>query len=379
VRVIYVHGVSEREQDSGSTSRWLRRNRRFKSLVADRIGQPFDAIAPAAWGDLRPIVRVPEEGFDAYTEFGEPDTESHNTIADDLADSLISARLDDARFDPAALLEGIYLRAVASGAYGPTHQDELAIENAIASLANSNRKIESDITERSTLEIIETVFALADEEFSTCDSYAEFAPKISLRSIGGTFRRLVSAAEGTARDFSIGTLRKTRRQARAALGLRWADIVWYVGSEANRAAAKSKVLSKLKVAAESIAKKEPIIVLGHSLGGLIAYEALMSVEGRKLLNQAEAPWLFIPLGSQLPVYEQIGVLDAPSPTEVDAHELKLKNIVDVEDPLGFQFGENSIDRPIRTGMTPLLSHTSYLSSAIAMNAIAAAIRESLDI
>ena len=58
MRVIYIHGVSERKSDPAYREKLKNLGNDFDSLVAEELGFRMEPISDAPWGDLRPTVEL---------------------------------------------------------------------------------------------------------------------------------------------------------------------------------------------------------------------------------------------------------------------------------------------------------------------------------
>ena len=105
MRVIYVHGVSERRDEVGYRERLKRRGESFSTIVADPLGHNVSLFTDAPWGHLRPKITLGEE---TYGTEKETEIVDHFTAED--------FRTDDRQLDAAAYFEAAVLRTFATHA-----------------------------------------------------------------------------------------------------------------------------------------------------------------------------------------------------------------------------------------------------------------------
>lgn len=101
------------------------------------------------------------------------------------------------------------------------------------------------------------------------------------------------------------------------------DILVYLKDSPLRTEIRAEVVDKINVAfAAAKAKNEPLILIGHSLGGVILYD-LLSSPGQSGLADGFKADMLVTVGSQVGVIEEFKLYDSSSP----AYSSELKNKV----------------------------------------------------
>lgn len=343
MRVVFIHGVSDGSRSVGYNERLQEIDRLFRTEVVGKLTKPRQ-MAPLydiSWSQMRPDARL-QVGPRArnYERLGPGDDGMNDDFA--LADYVAPSG--------AASLAAIYEAALFRTS-GLTDED-IAV----------GRRVALDLLGRAALQLQGDSLAQANIVRAQLEASAQQATGQHETMDESTFRRTVRRVN----DAVLNTVQKgvelvgvrPRDWVAREMAGRWLDIVWYFG--AGRANVQKEVLQKLDVVARGT-DGDPIVVLGHSLGGLIAFEALNSDDfrDRYKLHQ-KAKWILLLFGAQIPMYSDIGVTPNADFRAHLNHIGRYKNIVDKNDPLGFAFGDDQVDLVVTTGVNTLKAHSSYL-------------------
>lgn len=380
MRVIYVHGVSDGPtkdeftenkvspnkiwtDPNGYYPRLKKRFDTFKTIVTSELDDwvADDGYTDAAWGHLRPLIEDRTRGGKArFERFGDLPA----SLAESGSEKLHweDYETNDGLMNAAAALDAIQLRTTSL-----SDKEKRAIHHTILELSGDTPNNETGTfvrvampTANETMEDI--VRRLSDAAPKSTQSPYETFDENGRRSWMKTILDYLqkgtdSVSRMRARDWSSRELAK-----------KWADAIWYIAP--GRDVVLNKVLDDFAAQADKARKDEAIVILGHSLGGLIALEALnhKNFESRKLHEKCR--WILLLFGAQVPIYHQLGVTpNLGMKGYFDGQRGAYRNIVDRNDPLGFFVGQPSatdVDVEVVSGINVLDSHSSYFDSPIVM-------------
>ena len=160
------------------------------------------------------------------------------------------------------------------------------------------------------------------------------------------------------------------------LGVRWADAIWYVGG--GRDKVQKLVIEGLERLSRSMNPNEPVVVLGHSFGALVAFEAINSDAFRDRGLHKRANWALLCLGAQVPIFHQLEIVNREKFRPELLGRAKLRNLIDVNDPLAFSMHDEGSNIRFLSGAGIVLSHAAYLDSPAALVRVREALRSMLD-
>lgn len=361
MKVIYIHGVSERESHSSYQPRMRRREQLFIETVAKPLNLECHEILSAGWGHLRPEIRLSRLQETNFVTFSALSIDRFQELPDyplDFRDYLVTGGLAAAPY-----VETCLLRSLEQNSNAIPEADIDAVQNWIADLAERSAIISAP----GAADKPDKVLAKIRDEFppeTTSPLFVKFG------SSKGVVLKLLDFMRDKLSDATNDMLTPVKERAQVELAIRWADAIWYVGGP-GRKTAQSYVLKKFEEAAEDATGEELFVVLGHSLGGLVAFETINSDAFLEKKLQERGRWVLIALGSQLPVYQALEVLKSGRFRSELNHRAAFRNIVDANDPLGFHFADTEIDLQTRSGVNFVSSHMSYLDSVIALRDVRA--------
>jgi hypothetical protein len=341
MHVIYVHGVSERPNTNEFSDRIVLRQKKFLHFVANAVNRHVTTFDAAEWGDLCPHVPFrTKSGQTLSTESELPSTSA--LVWEDF--------VTDGQLNAAAFLEAALLRNGALDDDRRIEVDDLIAEldrrSAVVPLPNQGERV-ADVLDR----IAEELPHMGESE----------AQRLGLAS--AIIGEIAHAVDMAAAPFGV----KLRDVAAQELAARWMDIVWYFGR--GRKEVGIRILDRFDQITRQL-PDEPIIVLAHSLGGFIAHDAISSTAFRERGLVRRGPWFLCCLGSQLLIYEKLGLMCGPMNLPPELHDrVWFRNIVDRNDPLGFAIDDLAIDTNVLSGLDFLSSHSSYLDSTIVLRAV----------
>jgi hypothetical protein len=353
MRVIYVHGVSERYDDPGYKNLLNRRRKSFVKLVADPLGHNVSLFTDAPWGHLRPKLQLGEETYSTSV-----DDEVNDTFTPQ------DYRIQDGQLDAASYLEAAVLRTSLDA------EDFHSAQEMIRFLSDFGVSISFPTTGEQPHETLARIRDIASSQVPKAgESYA----------IPGS--EFVSTVIDRMKTKTNLVLRPRDWIARE-MARRWVDVVWYVGSSPNpttgtlsgREQVRTRVLDSFDERTRGI-DDEPVVILGHSLGGLVSFDAINSKEFQDRDLHRRAKWVLLCFGSQLPIYRQLQIVAAHRFNSRLNGVARFRNLVDVNDPLGFLMNDAIVDREIRSGVNVASAHSAYLDSAVALGAARRELKE----
>lgn len=355
MHIIYIHGVSERP-DSYEFDRTLRlRRQTFASFVTKRLDRGIVSFEAAGWGDLCPRLDLGGRGqrlgqHASNVAFTDPvrwqDFMSREGYLK-AAPFLEAGLLRDATLDDSTIKEGMDL---------------------IDDIAEADISVLPPAPAETTSEIVARIAATRPSASDGRRAQSlDIGSNRVLNALARSLELAVTPFGGRPRDVIA-----------SELATRWIDIVWYFGR--GRAEVRARIIQRF---AEITRKQpdEPVVVLGHSLGGFIAHEAITSPAFIERGLADRGPWILFCLGSQLTIFDRIGLMERGVRLSRDlASRVRYRNIVDPNDPLGFKVeigDEPEIDVPVQSGTNFLSAHGTYLDSPIVLGKIRTELRRLL--
>ncbi|MFZ1219780.1 MAG: hypothetical protein WAO00_10830 [Chthoniobacterales bacterium] len=162
-----------------------------------------------------------------------------------------------------------------------------------------------------------------------------------LAAVAAKFKNAVKHAAGTVLDrtgdfASTKLLGWTRQSLNANLGRFFGDVFIYFntrGPKENPGPIPKIILKAFEDATQAGPPEEPLVIIGHSLGGVISYDLLTHFAPREVD-------LFVTVGSQVPHFEELKLFrssdkNIPSPAQklapVPPHLRRWINVFDVVD------------------------------------------------
>lgn len=347
MRVIYVHGVSEREEDPDYRPKLAKLGQDFQELVAHRLGYRMETIQDAPWGQLRPQVKLPKAGKNGEFEVFDAGVESP------LEPLQLTDYLNDkGEVNAGAFMESLLLRDHSLSDLELSAGQKYAIDLHERGVAISLGDANNDIGRAAEL----LIAAMPSEKFSPHESFDGQSFGDMAKS---AFKKALDKVQSGAEYIGLRPRDFVSRQ----LLMRWLDIVWYIGPGGFDV--QKKIISDFDRITRGNTDHVNV-VLAHSLGGLISLQAMNSdMFGTKGLDK-RGRWILLCFGSQLPVYLQLNILGNKNFVGSAAGVANYRNIVDPNDPLGYLLGDKEIDAEIKTGANTYHSHTEYLRSKIAL-------------
>lgn len=180
---------------------------------------------------------------------------------------------------------------------------------------------------------------------------------------------LVGPAIDTAGDFaSTKLLAYSRQPLNGILGRFFGDVFIYLstrGDGAGPGLIPAKVLVDLDAAAaEAVAQDEPLIIIGHSMGGVIMFDLLSSFRPNLACD------LFVSVGSQVAHFEEMKLylgsdkaVTAPNKARTPANIKHWINVYDEVDIFSYAckpvFDRVDIDAPYDTQTYVVKAHSAY--------------------
>ena len=324
VQLLFVHGVATR-----TTAKYdiecANRDLLFRTaLFKDK---PLDIYAPR-WGDFVPeipsVIFERPSGVVAYSGIGE-DSNSAGTLGvgtDDVASSRVA---ELAQRDGTAALDAILTTLVEMR----EDEGELLTDEDIAMFARATDHDETS----SPFPDMQSDGDLAGHLESEGDaSYGIDIGGAISSAIAAVGDRLQNAASGAVFDAARGYISP-------AVGRFLGDVFVYLNPGALRDEIRECIREKLLEAwAVAQQKNEPLVIIGHSLGGVILYDMLSSPASVNLPSDLKVAAL-LTVGSQPGLFQSLNLFDVkhtpntknPAPECVQAW----LNIFDPIDPFGF--------------------------------------------
>ncbi|MDQ0462838.1 hypothetical protein QO010_000586 [Caulobacter ginsengisoli] len=324
VQMVFVHGVATR---SGPAYDQEERNRDalFKQVLFQ--GAPLNIRSPR-WGDLVPAMSngggsfAGAAGVSAYSALG----------ALTVSDPEGGAIAELATADPATALDAVYATLV--------DRADLSNEDLTADDIRAFRAVTKAIAAGGQPQVAASA---TDEELIF--NIGQFGDNAGYGAIGDKIKGAVSALADRARNsVSTSISNAFRDDLNPLVGRFLGDIFVYLKGppqDGVRTAIRARVGKEI-VAAHTAAKAsgEKLVLLGHSLGGVILYDMLSSPAQAGLPADLSVD-LLMTVGSQPGFFEELGLFDfkrsagatsTPGPANVKAWH----NIFDPIDLFGFR-------------------------------------------
>ncbi len=294
VQMVFVHGVATRSTSPTYDVERRNRDKLFKEILFE--GKPLNIRSPC-WGDLVPKLSSGGQSFakqqvGSLGIFGGEAAEvvPGNTIAELAAQK------------PATAVDAIYATMVDQADRNQkelTDDDIAAFKAAMPAVADS--AVPPHLPAASTDE--ELIFRLRQ----AADGVASYG-------IGSWVKDAVTALADRARNtVSTGIANAALDDLNPLVGRFLGDIFVYLkpGDVRNkiRACIRQPIVDAY---AEAKATGEPLILMGHSLGGVILYDMLSSPQSAELPGDLKVA-AFVTVGSQPGLFEEMGLFDFKQP------------------------------------------------------------------
>lgn len=298
VQVVFVHGVANRKTDAGFDANVAARDRRFKDLgfsSADfKIRNPY-------WGEFGAdpqwkLASVPK--FDtAYQALG---------IGAALAPAGNGSEiLEAARFDFAAVVGALSVMAL-SDSTNPPSQDQEVFWMTAAKYAAAQPKPAW------------LVSANNDAEF--CDRLRKEAETGAAVQGLGFLDKVKEAADklkgGASNLVNSPFARAGREKITPSLAIFIGDVFRYLRQDDARTSVRQIVSENIIAAGKEREAGEPLVLIGHSMGGVILYDLLSSDKTIEGLSEAIGSKfevdLLLTVGSQVALFEEMKLYEASS-------------------------------------------------------------------
>lgn len=324
-QLVFVHGVNTRPGIDYDVS-VKNRNTLFREILFEGVEV---SIHTPVWGDLVPPIpaEIYETG-DSDDAFGseEDDSALGAGLGNGLSDAPLGSGLANAaNVDPEGAIDAIFATLIEQ-----TDRAGAEIGDAeIDAFRKAVRSIESDT-------------AAADFGGIASDDELAFALTAGTGAygIGSAIKKAVDASSGRLANLvSQPIAALTREKVRRSIGIFIGDVFAYLRDGQTRQKIQSRVREQL-LAAHSLSQsgKGPVIVIGHSMGGVILVDMLGDLSGSGLPADFKIKTLFT-VGSQPGLFRALGVI---SPMTADQPKLDCvehwQNVFDPIDPLAFRSG-----------------------------------------
>jgi hypothetical protein len=353
VQLVFVHGVSNRSGPAFAQQEKIR-NELIRTVLFD--GSPL-TIASPVWGDLVPPLAwggaaFPKNGTTVASlsltgGFGAPSGAT--------ADDAVLARM--AASDPSAAVDELFASLVAQAeAEGrDLTADELGQFKAAAALLEST-DFKPDIAGASN-----------DQEF--VDELRKAMGHVGSYGLLDPLKDAAAAVADGARNLvSTGLSKLFRDDLNPLVAQFLGDVFVYLKPGAPRDQIRAKVVGAISTAFAAKAAGEPLVLMAHSLGGVILYDLLSSPTAAGLPPGFRAN-AFITVGSQPGLFQEMGLFDykpaghtPPNPMSGPANVDHWINVFDAIDLFGFRaepvFGM-ATDYEFNSMTGLLSSHSTY--------------------
>ncbi|MBV8874662.1 MAG: hypothetical protein JO014_18330 [Metakosakonia sp.] len=326
-QLVFVHGVATRA-DADYALAVANRNTFYRELVFD--GNPVDIYSPM-WGTF--VAPIPPEVFQTNTD-----------IATFSLNLPLLTGLDGGLGSTGGKTSDLSIVALGQ-------QDPVAALDAICSEIADKAMSQKRPLSGEELQAFRNAFALiASEQSASLFPADATAQSVSDRlkegtdgtfSIGSAISNAISAVTGRISN-AASTLGfdAVRGSLSPAIGLFMGDVFVYLKEGKTRNAIQDVIRGDLMRAySAKKAAKGPLIVVGHSMGGVILTDMLTNPEAAGLPKDIEVDALFT-VGSQPGLFAALGVLSsnlpAGSPRRRPECVKHWFNVFDPIDPLAFR-------------------------------------------
>ena len=291
VQMVFVHGVATRSANATYDIEQRNREKLFKEILFD--GKSLNIRSPC-WGDL-----VPKLSRDGQS-FAKQQVTSLGIFGGGAAEAVAGSTIAElAAQRPATALDAIYATMVDRA---DQHQTELtaddiaafkAVMPAVADPA-APPKLPASATDE------ELIFNLAHP----ADGVTSFG-------IGSWIQDAVTALADRARNtVSTGIANAALNDLNPLVGRFLGDIFVYLKTGDVRNKIRACIRQPIIDAhADAKAANEPLILMGHSLGGVILYDMLSSPQSAGLPDDLEVA-AFVTVGSQPGLFEEMGLFES---------------------------------------------------------------------
>jgi len=379
--IVFVHGVNNRKSPSYDAG-VLAKERFFRKHLKDVkvLGKPLPAqpsISFPYWGDLATEFRwnmdslprgamqalggVPELNLQpllAHLRDAFPDLESDQPLTS-LAKKRMSLAVD--------VVNDLALQATQQG-----EEDKVAafvVEASAYAERNPNPAwVHTIHTDEQFLAKLNADLS-AQQQVQALGGFGSLSNRIALAA--ARFKQAAKSAVGKAVDhagdfLSTKLLASSRDSLNATLGRFFGDVFIYAkerGNSGSPGAIPSRVVDAL-VAARAAAPAEPLIVVGHSLGGVISFDVLTHFRPDIDVD------LFVTVGSQVAHFEEIKFhvnsdksIKAPAKAKTPANIQRWINIYDEVDIFSYAvervFDRVDVDARYDTQTYTIKAHGAY--------------------
>jgi hypothetical protein len=349
VPLVYVHGIANRMEHDGYAARNAHRDQLFRRFL---LPAPDDSLRSPHWGDLAGKLRWNGDSFPSGV--GEP--APFLGLEDDFP-LATEAALTEGCPVPDRLLVQIAARDLSDAvdllySAGPEADDELAVELAafagrVTAYLNSRELAVPDPRDAPRYPWL----ADAQDDTDLIDQlFAAIDPGPGTLGVGGSVRRwlnrarrrLHTGAAAVAGSPGAATAGLLRLGMPAVTATVVGDIFAYLGRRGDAGSPGpivQRVADALEAAAAERTPDRPLVVVAHSLGGVITYDLLTSYLPGLVVDR------LVTVGSQVGLFEELGLFHASDPAVPNAAQRRVAapknvgawlNVVDKADPLAFR-------------------------------------------
>lgn len=384
--LVFVHGVATRTSEAYLKEE-KERSRLFAALL---FCNPQTQVFNAHWGDLVPkwgwgLDSVPD--YDAqYERYGLPTPAPVWGNPEPLADHFF-ARVALRDFAEAVdlLFGATFADAAANSVSLP--DDFIKLADAATQYVAANWYNEADPKKRKAPDWVKPT--LTNEQFAhelmdrvralaQIQGPEQYGIDDVVNGIGRGLRRIVDIVRNKA---SRAVLAAGRDGANRAVALFIGDVFAYLrdrppAQNSTRENIRKEIQAQILKAAPLRNANDPLIVVGHSMGGVITFDMLSDPDVKQSLQEG-APGLeidaFISVGSQIALFEEMKLYTTSNTTVVKPAKVAYPfgpfvkhwlNVFDDTDPLSYLCKPvfNGVDDFMFSSETGLISaHTAYFS------------------